>query len=405
MPVLFEPSCFLVDRVDYSEYFLTMPAPQDTPQEHLKLAAAVAERLSRDRALPLLEKYFGPSELRAETLQSRRENFMRLGLNPDSPHTWIEGQSATDNQLVGAQIWGIVLKNPESYQVTTIDAPTGIRGRLVEGPDISMMYLASIVGVEQGGLLPAGRARQARRMFELAAQTLNSQGFEYRDVVRTWIYMAELLEWYDTFNIVRNRFHAEQNVLGSGSSPFPASTGIQGHSGEEECLMDLLAVRGGARERREVRPLLTSGRQNQAFDYGSAFSRGMSMVRGGITTTLVSGTASIDDDGNSKHIDNPAAQILETLDCLRAVLDAAGAELTNICSGVLYYKDQRTLEAWKRLTYQTDLARLPLLPVHADVCREELLVEIEAIAAVPAVRSSESIQFNQGRQGTMEVRV
>jgi hypothetical protein len=40
---------------------------------------------------------------------------------------------------------------------------------------------------------------------------------------------------------------------------------------------------------------------NEAYDYGSAFSRGMRVDLNGLTILLISGTASIDEDGRTVH--------------------------------------------------------------------------------------------------------
>ena len=41
---------------------------------------------------------------------------------------------------------------------------------------------------------------------------------------------------------------------------------------------------------------------NEAYDYGSAFSRGMRIDLNGLTILLISGTASIDDEGRTVHV-------------------------------------------------------------------------------------------------------
>ena len=73
-------------------------------------------------------------------------------------------------------------------------------------------------------------------MFTNAGLGLKAHGLTYRNVVRTWIYVARLLEWYDDFNRVRTAHYRLAGFGVEGGAAFPASTGIQGHYEDEECL-------------------------------------------------------------------------------------------------------------------------------------------------------------------------
>lgn len=44
------------------------------------------------------------------------------------------------------------------------------------------------------------RPLQTKRMIQRAAGILESQGASYRDVVRTWFYLDDILAWYPEFN-------------------------------------------------------------------------------------------------------------------------------------------------------------------------------------------------------------
>src|SRR5450631_839392 len=66
---------------------------------------------------------------------------------------------------------------------------------------------------------------------------------------------------------------------------------------------------------------------NEAYDYPkpSSFSRGMRIDFNGMTTLLISGTASIDEYGNSVHIGDFAAQQARTYDNITRLLASEGA--------------------------------------------------------------------------------
>jgi enamine deaminase RidA (YjgF/YER057c/UK114 family) len=217
-------------------------------------------------------------------------------------------------------------------------------------------------------------------MFARAKDALRSQDMSFRHVARTWIYLARLLDWYGDLNRVRTAFYGPEG-LGEGGVAFPASTGIQGRTGDEECLMDVLAVDAVPGGRARVEPVLGSARQGSSFRYGSAFSRGMAVVLDGVRTVHVSGTASIDATGATTHLGDAEMQSVETLLSTAAILEAQGGTLADVTSATLYCKDARAFEAWERVTKLLRVPALPRVAVIADVCRHDLLVELECVAA------------------------
>ena len=44
-------------------------------------------------------------------------------------------------------------------------------------------------------------------------EALQANGFKFIDTVRTWIYLDDLLEWYDDFNAVRTRYFNETGIF------------------------------------------------------------------------------------------------------------------------------------------------------------------------------------------------
>jgi len=103
----------------------------------------------------------------------------------------------------------------------------------------------------------------------------------------------------------------------------------------------------------------------------------------GQKTILVSGTASICTAGRSLHIDDRQGQIVETLLNIAALIESEGASLADICSGTFFYKDEETLRAYGEVKRMMGNLDLPLVNILADVCRPELLIEIEAVVQVP----------------------
>jgi 2-iminobutanoate/2-iminopropanoate deaminase len=129
---------------------------------------------------------------------------------------------------------------------------------------------------------------------------------------------------------------------------------------------------------------------NEAFDYPrpSSFSRGLRIDLGSVAVLLISGTASIDERGESVHIGDFRAQMRRTFDNITALLDAEGATWKNIVRTTCYLRDmERDYAAFneeRTAFYQEqELDPLPASTgIQAILCRPELLIEIEAIAII-----------------------
>jgi enamine deaminase RidA (YjgF/YER057c/UK114 family) len=167
-----------------------------------------------------------------------------------------------------------------------------------------------------------------------------------------------------------------------GGPAFPASTGIQCWSDNEECLIDVLAVKSDSPAAIRIDPVRCSPRQDQSFNYGSAFSRGMTFTIEGRRTVHISGTASINTAGASTHLGDAESQSLETLMSVAAILEQQGGSLKNITSATLFCKTREAWEAWERVTRLLNIPSFPKICVQADVCRHDLLVEMEAVATI-----------------------
>ena len=125
---------------------------------------------------------------------------------------------------------------------------------------------------------------------------------------------------------------------------------------------------------------------NEAYDYGSAFSRGMRIDLNGVTILLISGTASIDEQGCTVHVGDLRAQLRRTYDNITQLLASEGATWHDIVRTTCYLRDiERDYEAFndERTAFykEQDLNPLPASTgIQAILCRPDLLVEIEAIA-------------------------
>ena len=127
---------------------------------------------------------------------------------------------------------------------------------------------------------------------------------------------------------------------------------------------------------------------NEAYAYEkpSSFSRGLRIDLGEITILMISGTASIDEQGRSVHVGDFRAQTRRTFRNISGLLAAEGATWHDVVRTTCYLRDiDRDYEAFneERTAFYAVLGLDPLpasTGIEARLCRPELLVEIEAIA-------------------------
>ena len=125
---------------------------------------------------------------------------------------------------------------------------------------------------------------------------------------------------------------------------------------------------------------------NEAYDYGSAFSRGTRIELGQFVLLLISGTASIDDQGRTVHTGDFRAQTRRTFQNITALLESEGATWKDIVRTTCYLRDiERDYQAFneERAAFYREEGLNPLpasTGIQAILCRPDLLIEIEAIA-------------------------
>jgi enamine deaminase RidA (YjgF/YER057c/UK114 family) len=129
-----------------------------------------------------------------------------------------------------------------------------------------------------------------------------------------------------------------------------------------------------------VHKVIESARQCPAPAYGSAFSRAVELPLWGNRLMYVSGTASIDEEGRTRDPESAPAQIRRTCDVLEALLGTSGLRLRDAAASIAYCKTPEVFAEWRRSPYNSTPTTIP---VYSDVCRPDLLFEIEASALIP----------------------
>ncbi len=239
--------------------------------------------------------------------------------------------------------------------------------------------------------------------FERMRRQLADQGVPFENVVRTWLYLGDIVgpegdtQRYIELNRARTDFFRGMRFLtaftppGLNGSVYPASTGI-GTEGRN-IIMSCIGI---AVDKEGIKILpLENPQQTSAFDYGCEyglkspkFARAMAIAGQDSATIFVSGTASIT-NSETQHVGDAGKQTDQTLDNIAALIGGANLEshgvhgldatLDHLALVRVYIKYQEDY-ATVREVCERRLGELPTIYAIGDVCRPDLLVEIEGMA-------------------------
>lgn len=153
-------------------------------------------------------------------------------------------------------------------------------------------------------------------------------------------------------------------------------------------------VRGGAAAAFALKAVSAPAVLNEAYGYDkpSSFARGLTLDVGGHRVVFISGTASIDDAGRTIHAGDFTAQCFRTYRNIATLLASEGATWHDVVRTTCYLRDiERDYEVFNRIR-TSFFAWMGIDPLPASVgiqmrlCRDDLLIEIEAVAVTPASR-------------------
>ena len=220
----------------------------------------------------------------------------------------------------------------------------------------------------------APRANQAASAFENIESILKKQGFTFHDVVRTWLYMDKLLEWYDELNRVRDAFFESHGIFGGF---VPASTGIGSANVTGSAIITAAIAMRPKLGSTVTRAMLESPLQCSALDYRSSFSRAAEIVTPEGCIVFISGTASIAYGGETAYVGDPEKQIALTMEVVKAILGTRQMGLQHATRAIAYIKRPEYRPIWQKWLAENGLPADFAQEIIADVCRDDLLFELE----------------------------
>ena len=285
------------------------------------------------------------------------------------PVTWLHGDSCSCGCLTGTQIMAV-----SGVEVSRVKLDGKTVGSIYEDDDGEYCYLGNIHTDDLSG----SNADHAQRAYEKMFTALQMVNMDFSNVIRMWNYLDDLLNWYDDFNVMRTAFFHKHDVF---NNIIPAATGIgAGNPSGAAYVGDLLAVRPKGETNMFA---VASPLQCPAVDYKSSFSRAMELDMSDHRYLSVSGTASIEPGGRTVHIGDVPAQIERAMKVVDAILKSREMDWDDTVKAIAYFADIKDAPLFTKFLQENHYPQLPVAISHADVCRDDLLfeIELEAISA------------------------
>ena len=284
--------------------------------------------------------------------------------NVQWPVTWIQGDGCSGENLTATQAYTITdsCYKPLTYKGDVV-------GALYEDEDAQYCLIGDVMPDD----VTASNTAQSLAALEKIEHILASVGMDFTNVVRTWMYLNNLLTWYDQFNEVRNNFFTQRGVF---DGVVPASTGVGVCNPAGAALVtDVFAVK--LKTDQVKIQAIPSPLQCPAIDYKSSFSRAVEVAVPDHRTIYISGTASIEPSGKTVHIDDTEKQIKLTMEVADAILKSRKMDFSDTVRAIAYFKDMKDVPLFTKYCRDNALPKMPVALSHSDICRHDLLFEIE----------------------------
>ncbi len=312
---------------------------------------------------------------------------------PEMPATTYVPQLPCEGGLISIEALGVGRKKGDVDILRFSDQLV-----LARHNNISWVHCANVVP-QTSATATYDRAIDA---FQRMRALLQRVDVRFDQIIRTWLYLGGIVDAegesqrYKELNRARADFYEgipflhDRMPVRDGAA-YPASTGIG--ADHRDVVMSCIAL---DTDRSDIIAMpLENPRQTPAFGYGChyspkspKFSRAMALSCGSYATLFISGTASIT-DSETQHEGDVEGQTHETLDNIEALIDGPNlrrhhlpemsSSLERLALARVYIKRKSDYPKVAAICKKR-MGDVPTIYAVADVCRPDLLVEIEGVA-------------------------
>lgn len=233
---------------------------------------------------------------------------------------------------------------------------------------------------------------QARELFSsLHVRLKGHSGTVENNTQRTWIYVRDIDSNYQFMCDERKRFFADIGL--TADTHFIASTGIEGctETAERVYAMDSHSVIG--MDPKQISyvdakdNLCRTSEYSTIRSYGNVgrnvtFERASQVIYGDRRHIYISGTASIDKDGQILHQKDVVKQTERSLENVTALLKTAGATLNDMRYLIVYIRDISDHNLVRSMLNKCLNREVPFVIVQGRICNPSWLIEMDGFGVV-----------------------
>ncbi len=287
-------------------------------------------------------------------------------------HSIIEQQPLNGNDII-LYLYQIYNKNGDSPgEMKHLFSDEYGNGTLINIDNYDLLFLGDLQGIGKDAF------QQTSNLFNRYNDILKEYGQELnKNFIRSWIYVKDIDDNYEHMVEARKKIFFDNGI--TKDSIFPASTGIGFNSSNgRKVTADLLSLNKIKPE--QIVRMEDSKNMPSPYTYGVTFERGLKIIFGDRAHIHISGTASIDENGEIMHKDDIKKQTERTINNIKSLLNNNGAAPEDIAYLNVYLRDSGMAEDVKKVLDKELQNNIPYIMVKGPVCRPGWLIEIDGMS-------------------------
>jgi enamine deaminase RidA (YjgF/YER057c/UK114 family) len=272
------------------------------------------------------------------------------------------------------------LRNPQKSLTKQLSQPTSDGWRndlLVKGSNYSLLLTANHTDGESFDAYS-----QTQAIFDSLNSTVEQNGMSLLDNgIRTWVYVRDLDNHYKDMVRARREYFATRGL--TDNTRYLASTGILGMTYSPERIVSLDSLSVGGLAPGQIIRMEALSHLRPTILYGVTFERGLRVRFGDRSHLYISGTASINCEGEVLHEGDAELQTRRAVENVRALLEAQSATLQDLAYVIAYVRNAHDRQQIEKVLDEALGGKVPVVLTEAAVCRPTWLMELEGVAIIP----------------------
>lgn len=371
------------DLGDYTKYFLTIDLNSCVTFEEIEdIYKKLTGYLRENEIQVIYEKAFGTLEFKSSIMKLRKSLIKTFNLDT-APFSYIEGAPTSGSPISSITIFGIASKG--DIRLKRIKSIKGISRQTIGTSFVlSGSRYIYLLGLTCRDKVLTGSISEYRSLFDDILNYIDNSGFSASDIIRTWLYLDKMDDNYSNLNTARREFFERNNInYSSTSNDLPSSTCIGGRFSKDSTLaVDVFCI-----DKSILHPAITrmynqlqNEAEGKAYQFKSTFARATSIDYKTHCEIQISGTASIDTTGETVFVGDPYNQIKKTLQNVKSLLDQKNMSFDDLCISTCFFKRPEYYSLFEEVLEELGIGNFTNTFVAADVCRSNLLFELDGVA-------------------------